>query len=57
MESSGAAPRRTPLGDRGGHDPETHHRHYGKWVDEAGLLEAVSRLKAEHAKPAFAAGA
>ena len=40
-----------------GHDPETHHRHYGKWVDEAGLLEAVSRLKAEHAKPAFAAGA
>ncbi len=24
-----------------GHNPGTHHRHYGKWTDEAGLLEAV----------------
>jgi integrase len=26
-----------------GHNPATHHRHYGKWTDEAGLVEAVSR--------------
>jgi integrase len=26
-----------------GHDPATHHRHYGKWTDEAGLEEAVAR--------------
>ena len=25
-----------------GHDPVTHQKHYGKWTDEAGLLEAVS---------------
>jgi hypothetical protein len=24
-----------------GHTPATHHRHYGSWTDEAGLLEAV----------------
>ncbi len=24
-----------------GHNPATHHKHYGKWTDEAGLLEAV----------------
>jgi integrase len=24
-----------------GHNPSTHHRHYGKWTDEAGLIEAV----------------
>lgn len=24
-----------------GHNPATHHRHYGKWTDEAGLREAV----------------
>jgi len=27
-----------------GHSPSTHHRHYGRWVDEQGLLEAVARL-------------
>ena len=29
-----------------GHNPATHHRHYGKWTDEAGLLEAVANLTA-----------
>ncbi len=29
-----------------GHNPETHHRHYGKWTDEAGLEEAVARATA-----------
>ena len=24
-----------------GHNPDTHHKHYGRWTDEAGLLEAV----------------
>ncbi len=24
-----------------GHNPDTHHKHYGKWTDEAGLMEAV----------------
>ena len=28
-----------------GHDPSTHHKHYGKWTDEAGLIEAVQRLQ------------
>ncbi|CAK27594.1 Phage integrase family protein [Synechococcus sp. RCC307] len=35
-----------------GHDPETHYKHYGRWTDEAGLLDAVSRLTAQPAKPA-----
>ena len=26
-----------------GHNPATHHRHYGKWTDEAGLEDAVAR--------------
>lgn len=26
-----------------GHTPATHHRHYGKWTDKAGLEEAVAR--------------
>lgn len=26
-----------------GHNPATHHRHDGKWTDEAGLEEAVVR--------------
>lgn len=26
-----------------GHNPATHHRHYGKWTDEEGLEEAVAR--------------
>ena len=26
-----------------GHNPATHHRHYGKWTDETGLEEAVAR--------------
>lgn len=29
-----------------GHNPATHHRHYGKWTDEAGLEEAVARAVA-----------
>jgi integrase len=29
-----------------GHNPATHHRHYGKWTDEAGLEEAVARATA-----------
>ena len=28
-----------------GHNPSTHHKHYGKWTDEEGLLEAVASLK------------
>jgi integrase len=27
-----------------GHNPATHHRHYGRWVDDAGLIDAVSRV-------------
>lgn len=27
-----------------GHNPDTHHRHYGRWTDEAGLLEAVQAV-------------
>lgn len=27
-----------------GHTPVVHLQHYGKWTDEAGLIEAVSRL-------------
>ncbi|WP_206749680.1 site-specific integrase [Synechococcus sp. UW179B] len=27
-----------------GHTPSTHHLHYGRWTDEAGLLEAVERI-------------
>lgn len=27
-----------------GHNPATHHRHYGRWVDDAGLIEAVTRV-------------
>ncbi len=29
-----------------GHTPAVHLQHYGKWTDEAGLIEAVSRLNA-----------
>ena len=29
-----------------GHTPVVHLQHYGKWTDEAGLIEAVSRLNA-----------
>jgi integrase len=25
-----------------GHSPATHHRHYGRWTDESGLIEAVA---------------
>ena len=28
------------------HDPRTHLKHYGRWVDEAGLEEAAERFKA-----------
>ena len=31
------------LADLMGHNPATHHRHYGNWTDEAGLEEAVAR--------------
>lgn len=27
-----------------GHNPATHHKHYGKWTDEAGLIEAVQSM-------------
>jgi len=27
-----------------GHNPETHHKFYGRWVDEQGLLDAVAGL-------------
>jgi integrase len=27
-----------------GHNPNTHHRHYGRWTDEQGLLDAVAGL-------------
>jgi len=29
-----------------GHTPVVHLQHYGKWTDEAGLIEAVARLNA-----------
>jgi hypothetical protein len=29
-----------------GHTPAVHLQHYGKWTDEAGLIEAVERLHA-----------
>lgn len=34
-----------------GHSPQTHHRHYGAWVDEAGLVEAVARVTGIAPKP------
>jgi 23S rRNA G2445 N2-methylase RlmL len=34
-----------PLGAR-----QLHHRHYGKWKDEAGLEEAVARAMGVQAK-------
>ncbi len=27
-----------------GHNPITHHKHYGKWTDEKGLIEAVKNI-------------
>ena len=27
-----------------GHTPSTHHRHYGRWTDEQGLLDAVAKI-------------
>ena len=27
-----------------GHTPNTHHRHYGRWTDEQGLLDAVAKI-------------
>jgi len=27
-----------------GHDPKTHHKHYGKWTDEADIAETVERI-------------
>ena len=30
-----------------GHNPATHHKHYGKWTDEAGLLESISLAMGE----------
>ena len=29
-----------------GHDPSTHLKHYGRWVDEAQLEEATAKFKA-----------
>jgi integrase len=34
-----------------GHTPSTHHRHYGRWTDEAGLLEAVEKITRTAAAP------
>jgi hypothetical protein len=34
-----------------GHNPTTHHRHYGKWTDEAGLEEAVARAMGDYLPP------
>jgi integrase len=39
-----------------GHNPATHHRHYGKWTDEAGLEEAVARATGSSVTTAGAAG-
>jgi integrase len=39
-----------------GHNPATHHRHYGKWTDEAGLEEAVARATRSSTTIAMAAG-
>ena len=38
-----------------GHNPATHHKHYGKWTDEDGLLEAVASLGAGSTPPLVAA--
>lgn len=27
-----------------GHTPSTHHRHYGRWTDQQGLLDAVAKI-------------
>ena len=27
-----------------GHDPKTHHKHYGKWTDEADIAETFERI-------------
>tara|TARA_B100001093_G_scaffold222285_1_gene213107 strand:+ start:109 stop:1392 length:1284 start_codon:yes stop_codon:yes gene_type:complete len=32
-----------------GHTPATHHKHYGVWTDEKGLLEAVERMTSKSA--------
>jgi len=29
-----------------GHSPAVHHQHYGRWIDEEGLVEAVAKLTA-----------
>ena len=33
-----------------GHDPNTHYKHYAKWIDEQGLSEAVSLATGEKVK-------
>jgi hypothetical protein len=30
-----------------GHTPAVHLQHYGKWTDEAGLIDAVERLTSD----------
>ena len=30
-----------------GHDPSTHQKHYGRWVDEQGLDDAVARWRGQ----------
>ncbi len=39
-----------------GHNPATHHRHYGKWTDEAWLEEAVALATASSTNIVRAAG-
>jgi len=34
-----------------GHTPATHHKHYGQWVDEEGLRDAVARLTKTPTEP------
>jgi integrase len=36
-----------------GHGPATHHRHYGAWVNEDGLVESVARLTGTEAPMAL----
>jgi len=31
-----------------GHNPATHHRHYGKWPSDADLIEVVARVTRHH---------
>ena len=33
-----------------GHNPDNHHKYYGKWIDEDSLLESISLVAAKKAQ-------